>query len=58
MAYRLDEQGDNWWGTANNLQPQQSNPFAEARDMLLARINLYHLNPIDRELLMRALTED
>jgi transcriptional regulator with XRE-family HTH domain len=58
MAYRLAEQGQNWWGAANNLQPNQPNPFMTARDTLLNRVNLHRLNPIDRELLMRALTED
>jgi transcriptional regulator with XRE-family HTH domain len=58
MAYRLAEQGQNWWGAANNLQPKQPNPFVIARDALLNRVNLHRLNPVDRELLMRALTED
>lgn len=58
MAYRLAAQGQNWWGAANNLQLQQENPFGVAREALLSKVNLHRLNPIDRSLLLRALTDD
>jgi hypothetical protein len=58
MAYRLAAQGEDWWGTANNLQRDSTDPFDEARDILLQRVNFQHLSSTDRELLMRALTEE
>lgn len=58
MAFRLSEQGQAWWGAAHNLQAESSDPFALARETLLKRANLRKLNAFDRDLLIRALTED
>ncbi len=58
MANRLRMQGENWWGTAQNLQKDGVDPFGQARDVLLQRLNLNHLSSLDRELMMRALTEE
>lgn len=58
MAHRLVSEGENWWGNAHNLQAAQSDPFDFARMELLKRINLKNLNPIDKELLMRSITEE
>jgi|ERR1017187_5679244 transcriptional regulator with XRE-family HTH domain/Zn-dependent peptidase ImmA (M78 family) len=58
MAYRLAAQKQDWWGTAHNLQLDSSDSFDEARRILLGRISLHRLPVPDRELLMRALTEE
>lgn len=55
MAFRLSLQGINWWGTANNLQSDGSSAMCTPRDLLLQRIQLSLLNPVDRDLLLRAL---
>jgi transcriptional regulator with XRE-family HTH domain len=58
LAYRLAAQKQDWWGTAHNLQTDASDSFDEARRILLGRISLHRLPGSDRELLMRALTEE
>jgi cytidylate kinase len=55
MAFRLSLQGINWWGAANNLQADGSSVMCTPRDLLLQKIQLSLLNPIDRDLLLRAL---
>ncbi len=58
MAFRLASEGKDWWGAANNLQAKDYSPFGTVRDALLERIAMRKLNPFDRDLLMRALTEE
>jgi ribosome-binding protein aMBF1 (putative translation factor)/dephospho-CoA kinase len=55
MAFRLSLQGINWWGAANNLQADWSSTLCTPRDLLLDKVQLGLLNPIDRDLLLRAL---
>jgi len=55
MAFRLSLQGINWWGTANNLQPEGESPFTIARDILLNRVDLDRLNQYDREVVLQAM---
>jgi hypothetical protein len=56
MAYRLSFQGIDWWGAAANLQAgKPGEPWRIARDFLLERISLERLDPVDRNLLRRAL---
>jgi len=55
LAYRLSLDGVNWWGTAQNLQEVQEDPWAIARDVLLSRLDFARLNSFDRDLLSRAL---
>jgi hypothetical protein len=57
MAWRLSEQGQDWWGAAANLQRQDFSPWSFARNVLLARIDLYRLGEFDRDLLLRALSD-
>jgi transcriptional regulator with XRE-family HTH domain len=57
VAFRLSLQGENWWGTATNLQRNDESPIIIARDVLCARVNLERLAPMDRDLLMQALLE-
>jgi transcriptional regulator with XRE-family HTH domain len=58
MAYRLAAQGENWWGAAKNLQLDSTETFDEARRVLLQRVNLNRLASTDRDLVLRALTEE
>ena len=57
VAYRLTEQGINWWGAATNIQDGGGKPWKVARDIALEKVDLARLNPTDRELLALALTE-
>lgn len=57
MAYRLAQQGVNWWGAANNLQVGREAPFVVARDVFLERADLSKINPVDRQLILAALSE-
>jgi Zn-dependent peptidase ImmA (M78 family) len=56
LAFRLSLQGENWWGTANNLQTS-GDPWSIARDAFLQKSDFSKLNTIDSELLARALQE-
>jgi transcriptional regulator with XRE-family HTH domain len=55
LAFRLTMQDINWWGAASNLQPMGADPWEASRDALVERADLGSLNPLDRELLSRAL---
>jgi transcriptional regulator with XRE-family HTH domain len=58
LAYRLSQQRINWWPTAAILQDTSIDPWSVARDVFIGRINLSDLNPIDREILMQAVSGD
>jgi transcriptional regulator with XRE-family HTH domain/Zn-dependent peptidase ImmA (M78 family) len=58
LAFRLSIQGVNWWGTANNLQCANTNPWIIARDIFLERVDLSKVNKIDRELILLAMTSE
>ncbi len=57
IAFRLSLQDINWWGTANNLQTINDDPWEIARDMFLQRINLSHINKTDRLLIQYAISD-
>ena len=57
LAHRLSEEGQNWWGAAQNLQEEGTDPLRDARDILISRINTSRLNSIDADLLQLALTD-
>jgi hypothetical protein len=57
MAYRLEEEGQDWWGTAQNLQEVGPDPWKTAKEILVAHVDCTALNPIDLGLLMQALAE-
>ena len=60
MAFRLSLQGENWWGAATNLQTEDTDyttPWQTARDFLLERANFGRLNEVDRNLLLRSLSD-
>ena len=58
MAFRLESEGKDWWGTAYNLQQTSINPFEIAREVLLRNVDLHRINNLDRDLLIRALTAE
>lgn len=55
IAFRLSAQGQNWWGTASNLQIVNPHPFEITRNVLLERISLGKLDPIEVNILKSAL---
>ena len=55
LAFRLSWQGVNWWGTAANLQADDGDPWAIARDVFVERFPYDIDNELDRQLLDRAL---
>ncbi|HEX9944733.1 MAG TPA: AAA family ATPase [Thermoanaerobaculia bacterium] len=55
MAFRLSLQGINWWGAATNLQEDGTRMLQTPRELLLEHVDLTRLDPIDRDLLLRAL---
>ena len=57
VAFRLARQGTtNWWGAAANLQASVINPWEQSRDVFLERVDFSRINPVDRELITRALS--
>ena len=55
LAFRLsDEQGENWWGTANSLQ-STDNSWGVVRNVFFERADFTKLAEPDRELLAQAL---
>ncbi len=55
VAFRLSLMGENWWGTASNLQQISSSPWLIARDFLLRHIDFSRLDEPDIKLLQRAI---
>lgn len=55
IAFRLSQQGENWWGAANNLQVDHPLPIAIARDVLLKHVDFNKISENDRILLEMAL---
>ncbi|MBS1852789.1 MAG: helix-turn-helix transcriptional regulator [Acidobacteria bacterium] len=55
LAHRLEEEGQDWWGAAQNLQENSIDPWLVARDFLVEKIDWSALNPMDLDLLMQAL---
>jgi IrrE N-terminal-like domain len=55
LAFRLSWQGVNWWGTAANMQSDDSDPWKTARDVFVERFPYEIENELDRQLLDRAL---
>ncbi len=57
IAFRLSRQGQNWWGTANNLQATHPAAWLIARDLLMEHVDMERLDPRARALLGRALLD-
>ncbi len=56
LAYRLSWQGENWWGTAANLQEGKDDPWLVVRDIFLQKFPFGEVSDADRALLQQALT--
>jgi transcriptional regulator with XRE-family HTH domain len=56
LAHRLSLQNLDWWGAAQNLQDHSVDPWAVARQRYLAECDLHRLAPLDRDILLQALT--
>lgn len=57
LAFRLSQQGEVWWPTAMTMQNDGNDPFFVARHRLLSSLRLNALNPVDRDLLVRAVSD-
>jgi transcriptional regulator with XRE-family HTH domain/Zn-dependent peptidase ImmA (M78 family) len=55
VAFRLSQEGHDWWGPAENLQEQKTDIPEIVKDILLEYINLDTISQLDLELLTRAL---
>ncbi|MGB7290959.1 MAG: helix-turn-helix transcriptional regulator [Thermodesulfobacteriota bacterium] len=55
LAFRLNQQGENWWGTANNLQLDQPLPITIARDVLINHLDFRKISDNERILVEMAL---
>jgi transcriptional regulator with XRE-family HTH domain/Zn-dependent peptidase ImmA (M78 family) len=56
IAFRLSaEQGENWWGSATNLQNQEEDPLETAKKVFFENINFENVPEFERELLLNAL---
>ena len=55
LAFRLSCQGINWWGTAVNLQGDDTDPWDTARTVFFERFPFALQTDLDRQLLQRAL---
>lgn len=55
LAFRLSWQGLNWWGAANNLQTEDSDPWSIARDVFIERFPFKFDSELDKQLLDRAI---
>jgi hypothetical protein len=55
MAFRLALEGNNWWGTATNLQDFDSDPWTITRNVFFKYTDLSKVNEIDLNLLQKAL---
>ncbi|REG14182.1 helix-turn-helix protein [Archangium gephyra] len=58
MAWRLSLQGEDWWGTATNLQETGEDPLKKTHQFLIEHLNWEKLDRVERELLMRAISEN
>ncbi|SRR6266571_3161832 len=55
VAFRVEEEGENWWGTAESLQEHRSDIQQTSRDVLLECVDLSQLSGPDLDLLRRSL---
>jgi Zn-dependent peptidase ImmA (M78 family)/ribosome-binding protein aMBF1 (putative translation factor) len=55
VAFRLSQEGHDWWGAAENLQEQKTDIPEIVKDTLLEYVNLDTISQLDLELLTRAL---
>ena len=58
LAFRLQNQSENWWGTANNLQITNPEPFAITQSFLQKNLKMEHLSNFESKILERALSKN
>jgi transcriptional regulator with XRE-family HTH domain/Zn-dependent peptidase ImmA (M78 family) len=57
IAYRLQDQGINWWGTANALQPKTESPQETAKKLFWEYVRSDALPESQHDFVVRALAE-
>lgn len=57
VAFRVAQEGLDWWGAAANLQDNDDDPWRIARDVLLSRLDFSSLPEQSRGLLILALAD-
>jgi|SRR5882724_367088 len=55
LAYRLDLEGQDWWGTATKLQNRDVDPWQKVRDFVIGNLKWDTLGEGDQDLLAQAL---
>ena len=55
LAYRLDSEGTNWWGTAFSLQVEEPSPVVFTKNYLLQNLDFNQLNDIESNMLSMAI---
>lgn len=55
LAYRLDSQGTNWWGTAFSLQVEDPSPIEFTKNYLIQKLDFNQLNDIESNMLSMAI---
>lgn len=58
LAFRLQNQHTNWWGTANSFEAHHESPFSIAARILKERILIDSLQTTDKNILTSALNEN
>ncbi len=58
MAWRLSDEGQNWWGNAENLQKGGEDPFGIVQDALMKYINLDLLSGMEQEMFVEAICKN
>lgn len=58
MAFRLSLQGENWWGTAANLQDKAYDPLLYARETFFTRFSFSNVSESELNLLTLALHDE
>lgn len=56
IAFRLSFQGQNWWGTASDMQFTEPDPYSIAVEYLKKKMTNSATNPIESNILTRALS--
>jgi len=56
IAFRLSNQGENWWSSAIKMQITEPNPFTITTEFLKKKIQIQKLSPMDYNLLTTAIT--
>ena len=55
LAFRLQHNGKNWWGTANSLQIKDPSPIRLTKEFLVKKLDFKNLNQIESNMLAMAI---